>query len=98
MWIEKFNLKEFIDETTLCGVVHYALYGGCCNDDADKIESMMYELYTDYDRELSIGYYLADIVTRTHYYAHYYDGYIAPNCTSFHLFPKVKQRKDNDEF
>ena len=56
MWIEKFNLKEFIDEITLCGVVHYALSGGCCNDDADKFESMMYELYTDYARKLSIGY------------------------------------------
>ena len=86
MWIEKFILKEFIDEITLCGVVCYALSGGCCNDDADKFESMMYELYTDYARKLSIGYYLADIVTPTHYY----DGYIAPNCTSFHLFPKVK--------
>ena len=86
MWIEKFNLKEFIDEITLRGVVHYALSGGCCNDDADKFESMMYELYTDYARKLSIGYYLADIVTLTHYC----DGYIAPNCTSFHLFPKVK--------
>ena len=86
MWIEKFNLKEFIDEITLCGVVHYPLSGGCCNDDADKFESMMYELYTDYARKLSIGYYRADIVTRTHYY----DGYIAPNCTSFHLFPIEK--------
>ena len=56
MWIEKFNLKEFIDETTLCGMVHYPLSGGCCNDDADKFESMMYELYTDYNRKLSIGY------------------------------------------
>ena len=42
MWIEKFNLKEFIDEITLCGVVHYALSGGCCNDYADKFESMMH--------------------------------------------------------
>lgn len=83
-WIKKYNLEEFCTPIVVDGLTYYSFDGGCRYDDADKFEGIVYELYTDYQKKLSLGYYLVDMITPSLNV----DGDILPNCTDFHLFPR----------